>query len=247
MKRRQMKKITNQELEEIVLHGIAVDIFTAERAYCMFTTIGKESNLIGSNNYQEFFRSAQAAFRDQFLLAMGRLFDKASDRNKTRCIAGIIELIENNSFRLPAIVERTNLCMVMRNSNFGEESLKMVLNEKKDEEIAIEIVNHFKQLLNSKENLRLSEKLKEIRDKRLAHNDLKITTDSELIDKIDIITFKDLYSLVEIAKHFIGVIGWAFMSMVFMHDGEYHLTESAKRPRHLLLQLFDKLKEEKSK
>jgi hypothetical protein len=239
-----MERITKQELEEIVLKGIAADVFIAERAYSMFKIIGENGSSIYNSKYQQFFKSTQAAFKDQFLLAMSRLFDKPSDRNKTRCMLGVIDLIVKNSFRLPTIIERDNLILVMRRANFEEDTLGLLYQDGRDEEIALRIASHFKEILNSPTILRLIEKLKEIRDKRLAHNDLIESTQSDLTETIEVVTFKELFSLIDIVKDFVGIIGWAFMSMVFMHDGKYHLTSDAMRPSYLLPDLINKLSSE---
>lgn len=242
-----MERITKQQLNDIVLHGIATDIFIAERAYAMFKTIGEQSHILLGNDYQGFFKSAQEAFKDQFLLAMSRLFDSPSDRNFTRCIRGLIDFLARNSFRLPEIIERENLWHVMKDANFDNETLELVLKNHKDVEVLKRIVGHYETLLNSPENSRKLLKLREIRDRRLAHNELKKSSSSELTETINIITFKDLFGLLNIAKQFVGIIGWSFMSMVFIIDGSYHLTDDAERPKYSLLALFDQLNTTKKK
>ena len=239
-----MDRITKQELEQIVLNGIAADVFIAERAYSMFKVIGQNGNIIDNTNYKEFFKLTQEALKDRFLLAMARLFDKPSSKNKTRCILGLIDLIKKNSSRLPEILERTNLAAAMRIASFDENSISMIYQKNKGDEIALMIANHFEGLFNREDIVKLSEKLKEIRDTRLAHNDLIVSTKIDLNETLDVITFKELFSLIRIAKEFIGVIGWAYMSMVFVHDGEYHLTNDAVRPSYSLSDLISKLSSE---
>jgi hypothetical protein len=236
-----MERITKKELEQMVLSGIAADVFIAERAYSMFKMIGDNGGSIAKSEYREFFKSSQGAFKDQFLLAMARLFDKPSNRNKTRCILGVIDLIVKNSFRLPNIIEKNNLFLVMKNAGFDEETLSLIYQNDRDEEIAIRIATYYKEILNSPTITRLSGKIKEIRDQRLAHNDLIVSTSIDLSDTLDVVTFKELFSLISVAKDFVGIIGWAFMSMVFMNDREYSLTNDAVRPSYSLADLISKL------
>jgi hypothetical protein len=238
-----MEKITKKELENIVLHGLATDIFIAERSFLLFKTIGeKNEEIIENKNFLDFFKGAQDACKDQFLIATSRLFDSPSERNKTRCVAGVLKFLSKNSEKLPKIIERPNLLSVMKDISFSEETLNLVRHEGKDSEITLRIVNHFDLLLKSSKNQRLLTKLKEIRDKRLVHNELKNATATSLTETIDSVTFKDLFSLVETAKNFVGVIGWAYMSMVFMHNGNYVLGDSAHHPANSLKRLVDQLK-----
>jgi hypothetical protein len=234
-----MERISKKELENLILHGLAPDIFIAERAYSMFQTIGEKSKELSQrNNYGEFFGSTQAAFKDQFLLAVSRIFDSPSRRNKTRCIKGVLQFLSDNSQRLPEIVERHNLILVMERAGFDRQTSKLIEQGNKDTEVTLAIVSHFNSLLENSQNKKLILRLKELRDKKLAHNEL---IKSELPEAIEIITFKDLFSLVEIAKELIGIIGWAYMSMVFVHNGVYRLTTDAKRPSNSLARLIEKI------
>jgi hypothetical protein len=234
-----MERISKKELEDLILHGLAPDIFIAERAFSMFRTIGEKSKELSErNNYGEFFGSTQTAFKDQFLLAVSRIFDTPSKRNKTRCVKGVLQFLSDNSKRLPEIVERYNLILVMEKAGFDRQATKLVEQVNKDAEVTIAIVNHFNSLLESSQNKKLILRIKELRDKKLAHNEL---IKNELPEAIDIITFKDLFSLVEIAKDLIGIIGWAYMSTMFVHNGVYHLTADAKRPSSSLARLIEKI------
>lgn len=234
-----MEKVSKKKFEELILHGLAADIFIADRAYSMFKTIGESSNELSKrNNYGEFFGSAQAAFKDQFLLAISRIFDSPSKRNETRCLKGVLQFLEHNSNRLPRIVERYNLILVMERIGFNNQAIDLAKQGNKDNELTLAITNHFNSLLESPHNKKLILRLKELRDKRLAHNEL---IKNELTESLDVITFKDLFSLVEIAKELIGIIGWAYMSMMFVHAGVYHLTDDAHRPNRSLIRLIGKV------
>ena len=240
-----MNKITSEKLEKIVRDGIATDIFIAERAYAVFKTIGEKSGEINSlRGSSTFFVSAQAAFKDQFLLSMARLFDNPSDKYETRCIKGVINLLAESPRSLPKIVERPNLWQVMSDVGFSASDLRLVNQTNNDQEVTLTVVKHFRNILSSKEVKPLLKNLKSIRDKRLAHNELETTDPSILKETMDKVTFKDLLGLVEIAKSFVGVIGWAYMSTVFMHGGRYIMTKDAERPMNSLIHILKKLSKE---
>jgi hypothetical protein len=173
------------------------------------------------------------------LLATARLFDTPHRNNKTRCVKGVLKYLSDNSRRLPQIVEWSNLMSAMKDIGFSEQ---LLMHHEEDTQIAEIIVNHFTQLLESPEISRLLAGLKEIRDKRLAHNEFIKPNYNEINDTIDPITFKDLKKLVEIAKNFIGIVGWAYMNTVFVPNRQYRLTSDAERPKYSLEKLISTLK-----
>jgi hypothetical protein len=234
-----MERVSKQDLTKIVIHGLATDIFIAERAFSLFKEIGDHPDLVRRPSGL-FFKSAQEAFKDQYLLALARLFDNASKKNPTRCMEGLLKFIEKNHSRMPLIVERPNLVKVLRSAGFTEKTVALAQDESCDAQLATSIVQHFERVLSSQGNQKLLGTLKTIRDKRLAHNELR--PEKQLIDTIDVVTFQDLYALLSIAKDFLGIIGWAYMSTIFMHNGEYHLSKDAIRPIHSLKKLLESLK-----
>lgn len=233
-----MERVTKDELKEMILHGLATDVFIAERAYVMFKSLGEKSHIVNGKDCYAFFSVAQEAFKDQFLLAISRLFDSPSSRNKTRCIEGALDFMSKNICRLPKINERSELLQVMKESNFNTATLNLLTQQNNDEKIASGIVEHFKGQLNLSKNQSHLLKLREIRDKRLAHNEFVKSSPLKLEETIDIVTFRGLMQLVEIVKTFLSVIGWAYLNMVFIINGEYHLSESAERPVHSFFALL---------
>ncbi len=230
--------MTPEKLKQFVLHGLASDIFIAERAYESFVAIGKKGKQFKSK-YNPFFIAAQDAFKDQFLIAMARLFDKPSSRHETRCIRGLLNLLENNKSSLPAIQEPYNLAETMTHAGFDQTLIDQVLSGGSDIEITEGIVKHFELLMESPTQARLLKRLKELRDKRLAHNELVSAQGGSMKETIDQITYQELFTLLSIAKNLLGVVGWAYMNTLFVIDGEYHLTDDAKRASQKLAQMAD--------
>lgn len=216
------------ELERVILHGLVVDIFIAERAYSMLKIIGENSHAIdGRKDVANFFHCTQTAFKDQFLLAISRLFDKPNKKNKTRCVPSLLVFIKQNLSKLPSIEERENLIMTMSHFQFPQKVIDLIQRNMSGSEINLQIIEHFDSQLNLQEP-RLLE-LRKIRDKRLAHNDI-IEGTNELQEKLNPITLKDLYNLVELAKQIVSIVGWAYMNTVFFHDGDYILSKDAIAP-----------------
>lgn len=234
-----MEKITKKELEDQILHGIAVDIFKAERAYALFTTLGAHGEAIKeSRGFSELFRAIQDSWKDEFLLAIARLFDTPSNKYPTRCITGLLQFLAKNSTRLPDIIEQPNLFKTMIDVGFDHKAVHDLQRQGNGANISLAILSHFNNKINSHNTQLLLTKLKELRDKRLAHNELLVESPERMEQDDVVVTFKDLFSLVAIAKNLVGVVGWAYMSMVFMHNGQYRLSIDAERPKFALTRLI---------
>lgn len=223
-----MGQISKTELEDIVLHGIAADIFIAERAYTMLKTIGELSGRVNKTDYSSFFGCTQTAFKDQFMMATSRLYDKPSPKYQTRCIEGLLRYLESNSDRLPTIVEKNQLVDSMIEAGMQPTHTNSVF-KIGDKEVTHMIVSFFRRVVDQAH----IEKLRNFRNKSLAHN--------ELVEKIDSITYKELLDLIDKAKQLVGIVGWAYMSMAFTVNGRYHLTEDAHGPKYSLALLIDRI------
>jgi hypothetical protein len=160
-----MEKISKTELEDIVLHGIAADIFIAERAYAMLKTIGELSEHVNGTDYADFFGCTQTAFKDQFMIAVARLYDKPNAKYQTRCIHGLIKYLESNSDRLPTIVEKDQLMDSMIKAGIHNASVILDIGDK---EITQMIISFFERVTDQAH----TEKLRNVRNKTLAHNEL---------------------------------------------------------------------------
>lgn len=64
-------------------------------------------------------------------------------------------------------------------------------------------------------------KLKNIRDKKIAHN--------EQVDFVEQPTLIDLKELIELAKKVLGVIGWSYLDTAYVYEGRYFLSDDARR------------------
>ena len=81
------------------------------------------------------------------------------------------------------------------------------------------------------------EKLKTLRDKAMAHN--------EMVSPITGPTWGGLERILEISKDLAGVLGWAYLSTVYVHNGEYFLSSDAERPARALRRMLSELYSDK--
>lgn len=135
---------------------------------------------------------------------------------------------------LPEIVEKYNTKVTLSCLGYQPELVNSV-----DEGKAIFLplfVTEFRSTLAKPDVQEKIDKLKLFRNKRIAHNEAA---------EITAPTWEALKELVSIAQNFVGVIGWAFFSTVYVHNGEYFLTSDAKRASRALDRLAKSLVEDK--
>ena len=85
-----------------------------------------------------------------------------------------------------------------------------------------QLADYVESLLDEPSRRESLDKLRDLRDKGLAH--------SEHVEKIVGPTWTAIAELTEIAKWFVGVLGWAYLSTAYVVDGKYVLSADARRP-----------------
>lgn len=229
-----MRELILKKLKILIWEGISVDVFCAERSYTIYKEIGKQSTrILKHRGYGDFFGIAQEALKDQFLLSISRFYDKPSTKNSTSCLEGILNFIERNKESLPAIREPFQLNIQLEHAGFSHVEIKSIFNSKPVGAAEV-IINHYRNVVVN--HRPVIDSLKKLRDKRLVHNERP-----SLIESLKGPTYTELLALIEHAKSFIGTIGWAYISSAFTVDGEYRLSEDARRPNFSLLKLLDDL------
>ncbi len=203
------------------------DIHFAERAYLLYKQVGTYSTEINGpdgKNFGELFGVIQDSLKVDVIMSVARLFDKP----KSISIYHLLKYIEKNIKQLPEIIEKHMLFNEMkRHPNI----FPFIDNNMKDDELSLVIVSCLHNELLLKEEY--IKKVKSLRNKRIAHNDKAINIDKPTWDMIN--------ELLTTAKITIGIIGWAYLSIAFMHNGEYTLSFDAGRPSNALKRLLIEL------
>lgn len=213
-----------ERLSRIIHNGLDVDIFLAERSYAMFKEIGLYADRIKEQAmiYGKFFYVTQESFRNQYVLAVARLYDKPNDKFETRCVHGLLNFMQDNASQFPEILEKRNTQIAMQSSGFSQLEISLVSNGTA-EQVALMLVEHYRAILGAPGNLVILEKLKAFRDKILAHNEY-------IPEQISTPTYAEINELIRNAKGLVGIVGWASLSMIYVLDGKYHLTDEAVSP-----------------
>lgn len=226
--------ITRDQIEDLVKHGLVADIFRMETAYFLLKTIGANAagiNTPNAGNFGHLFGTLQRSLITEAILAAARLYDPPNQRYPTRCIRGLLDFLENNRNDLPPIKELYNLKQELRRIGTSETVISLASSD----EIAFAgaLSQKFKNILDNPQTTETIQKLKNVRDKAIAHN--------EQVAQITGPTWEGLELLMKHAKDLTGVLGWAYLNTAYAINGEYILTSDAGQPSRALKRLFQKI------
>ena len=227
--------ILRSDLEGMVKEGVVSDIFRAERAISLVKFSGLRAAQInnGSGGFGLLFGAIQISLNTEALLALARIYDKPSHTYPTRCLRGVLSFLATRGSELPSIREPYQLEICLRAMYAPPELVLTVRQQPAD--FAPKFAAFVEEILGRSKMVEALQKLKTLRDKRLAHND------NEQVAAAEGPTWVALSELLELAKHAVGVLGWAYFSTAYTVNGEYILTEDALRPAIGLNRLLDQL------
>ena len=221
------------DLENMVKDGLVSDIFRAERAIELLKVSGSRAAQINGRRegFAPLFDAIQASLNTEALLALSRIFDKPSKQYPTRCLCGVLAFLAKRSTELPSVREPHQLKISLRAMNASDQLISTV--NEQPANFATMFAAFVDEILRSTSNIQTLEKLKILRDKRLAHNEQTSEFDGPL--------WSELILLLELAKQVVGVLGWAYFSVAYMPNGKYLLTDDALRPSRALTRLLDQV------
>lgn len=137
----------------------------------------------------------------------------------TRCIRRALDLLTVRNNDLPDIIQAHNTKLALHFLPNNSPVLEAV-GQGKDAFVE-SFVPAFRSILDSSQILDAVERLKNLRNKSIAHNEAATPVGP---------TWESLKSLIANAQNFVGVLGWAFYNIVYTHEGKYFLTNDAKSP-----------------
>lgn len=222
------------DLRRLLERGVRSDVFQAEQSFYVFKAIGERAAELNasSSGYGPFFRYLQHEAQDSVVMALGRAFDVPSKRYPTRCFLGLVEYLEDNIDSMPAIVEKPQLFRAMASAGFNVDRID-TLRSSEDVEISSEIVSFFRGLVESMRTQQILNKAKDLRDKVVAHNEDAVEVNAP--------AWNELRVLISLAQRLIGVVGWAYLGFGYFIDGEYILSEDARRVSIALGRMIDEV------
>ncbi|GEM_PF-2163003 len=226
--------ISRVDIEDMVKNGLVRDIFKMERSLeLVIKMIDRSSELDskGNGNFTELFSIIHSALKIDSLLAAARVYDTPSKKYPTRCLKGVLEYLSDNKNDLPRIREPYQLQQHLETMNAPQELIMVIKNDPIN--FAPMFSLFVSSLLEYPSRLDALDKLKQVRDKVIAHN--------EQTETISYPSIESLRDLINISKDVVGALGWAYFSMGYVINGEYILTDDARRSSVALNRLLDKI------
>ena len=218
-----------EELDGVVKEGIIPDIFRMERARDLNIAIGENSKQFNDKtrgNFGELFGTIQSALELEAALAVARIYDSPNKRYPIRCLKQALDIISTNANDIPNPIERHNTIETLKILP-GSQSMISAL-DISSEKFADELSAYFYSAIDCPENQERIALLKYLRDKRMARNEAAAPAGP---------TWEALNELIMLAQKFVGVVGWAYFSTMYFHDGKYTLSDDAIRPSRALIRL----------
>lgn len=214
--------VSKQHLAELVKAGVLTDIFKAERAYEVLKTIGENAEAINTSesNFGELLGTLQGHAQTEALISIARLYDRPSTRYPTRCLQSLLDELEAKAELLPPIVERYNLASELSRLGMCSERAAL-LGPAPDADVTRAMVAFIRERLVQPSVLESIERVKTFRDKFIAHN--------EAAHSIEGPTWSAVLQLLALAQELVGIVGWAYLSTVYIHEGQYLPSSDAKR------------------
>lgn len=222
---------TKEELRNLVEKGLARDIFKMEQSYSLIKCIsnkGKSIDNFENGKFSRLFHVIQSSLLTDAIMSVSRIYDKPNSKNKTRCLLSILAFISKNNDDLIPIAQKPNLKKYLYEIDIDKYFIELVdINESLYGKM---IADFFRSNSMNDENRNRITKLKNIRDKKIAHN--------EQIDFVEQPTLIDLKELIEFAKKVLGVIGWSYLNTAYVYEEKYFLSDDAIRVSFDLEKLF---------
>jgi hypothetical protein len=197
-------------IDDILVSGLITDVFNAERYNMMFKILCDHSTKLNKSavDIQTFFSSVQGLSQNGCILALARVYDKASDKYPTRSLPYLFKKLRELAPQLPKVEENKLTLKILKQYNVSQECCDALVDAAR---FPVEVANYFENLCKNNNSL------KEFRDKIIAHN--------EAFDEKPALTWKEFEELAGLAKQVIEIIGMAYFSG--MYQGT--ITKGAER------------------
>jgi len=223
-----------EQISDIILHGLVTDLYRTERAIIIHQEIGKYSTIINESNSQikKVFILLQELLFTEAILSLSRIYDTPNKKYPNRCILRLINMLKDSGNNALPIVESHQTLIQIKYFRIPEIVEKyLIVND--HVQFTKYLSWHFEFLFIQTDFQNNIKELKEIRDKILAHNEVGVN--------IKVIKWTTFDELIAFVKMVIGIIGWAFLSTAYMHNGKHSLSDDAEREKYIIKNMLIEL------
>lgn len=203
--------------------GLITQIFYAERNILIWKYIADEAVFLQSkeNYIKSLYGFIQRSAQTNFIISLGKIYDKPNRKFPTRCITSFLELLNSSDFTGIEIVETT-----MTKELLLEYKCPVDLRESVDDQnkniFPKFFVKHYKSLYDSSSMQTEISTLKMMRDKVEAHNE-------DIGDDEIEVPFETIKRLIDFVSEIISVISMAYYSTIWKSENYSLITSNAER------------------
>lgn len=222
-------------LLDIVRYGISEDLYHLEEAISLNDYISNNATDINKATFGCFFGSLQIIIGRFLVLQTARIFEPINSRYTIRSINTAISILEKYATALN-IEQRIGMIHSLVRCGCNADELTRL----DDTGLTRYIAHYFKSILteSNPEGSSIADSLiaiKTLRDKTIAHPESVCTS------TLPTATLEEVDVLVRLAKQFVGIIGWGYLSIAYEDEsGHYYMTSDAKRSTSCLQRLLVK-------
>jgi AbiU2 len=202
------------------LEFISQAIQDGERAFSIYKAIGKNKESLDNSSYQSFFGASQKAFFVETIISLVSIYARPNKTYPTATLEEVIRWLKCNKKKNLQPVDNKALAKC----NLGISAIQKFISETDIEKQACMLADYIKKLSPSREEDKDAwKKLKTIRDKKMAHNEIADPSifcgiKGEYIDK----KFQN-------AKKTVNIIGCAYFDGYHVPTGSCPSYEGLKK------------------
>lgn len=205
-----------EDIQNIILKGLLKDISIANRCLKLNYKIGQRLKVISSQTKRDMSKILYDLTYTEMILSLARLYDIPKKKYSVRCLGSLYKKIE-----------QTNYCASINNKKelfsnllyFGiDEQFIALLKESDNQSFNRRVIAYYRSVEGDTLSYQIK-KLKEIRDKLLAHN--------EDIEVENAISYDLINSLLEHSKNVVSFFSLAYCGIHIKANDKYPLVSSA--------------------
>lgn len=206
-----------KEIEELVLKGLLVDLKRAESSYLLCRKIIGLRDIDIDGIKSDISTILQDLAYTEMILSLARLYDKTSKKYPTRCLKKLYEIVKEYNYQLNIHKSRNEVDDHLKFLGFNASEVE-ILNNSSKTEYSRRAFYHFESLEMNEPLCIDIRKLKDIRDKVLAHN--------ENVELDLLVRYNTIDNLIEHAKNVISFYTLTYTGMSLMSRNRFTIGNS---------------------
>lgn len=206
-------------IKDVIVEGLLGDIGIAERSF----RLNKKIKELGKNNLAITKKGISEILRDlsytEMVLSLARIYDNPNERYPTRCLKRLYQVVKDADYQIDLKNHRSD--SVLNLQYFGFDSIWIeLLENSSDIDFNKRTVGYFETQEVNEPLYSYIAKIKEVRDKLLAHNE------DAIVDSL--IPYTSFESLLDHAKNVVSFYSLTYTGIRLKFRSDYYLADSAK-------------------